>query len=338
MRFLVSLFSLIVFNPLALASASPLDAIIPAVKAPLASKSLLLDIIDVEQNKLIAVGERGHILTSIDGLDWQQANVPVQSTLTSVFFINKRLGWAVGHNATILHSHDGGKNWQVQQYKPNLEKPLLDVVFKNPQEGVAVGAYGLMFRTNDGGKSWKSEFHREFLLADDVDYLTELKNEDEEAYLDEIAFILPHFNRLTKDDDTLFLLGETGLFAKSNDFGITWHLYEEVYQGSFFDSARTQEGNLLIAGLRGHVFRGVENDTCWTEIETKTTALLNDIVVSLDGRIFLLGNGGVLLESKDDGLTYQLHNQQDGKALIAGVWYKEQLVIASEVGIKIIRL
>ncbi len=46
----------------------------------------------------------------------------------------------------------------------------------------------------------------------------------------------------------------------------------------------------------------------------------------------------MLLESKDDGLTYQLHNQQDGKALIAGVWYKEQLVIASEVGIKIIRL
>jgi photosystem II stability/assembly factor-like uncharacterized protein len=34
----------------------------------------------------VAVGQYGHILLSSDGDNWQQANVPLQTTLTSVFF------------------------------------------------------------------------------------------------------------------------------------------------------------------------------------------------------------------------------------------------------------
>ena len=137
------------------AEVSPL----PSEISPLASKSLLLDIANVEQSKLVVVGQHGHILTSTDAVNWQQANVPVQTTLTSVFFLNKTLGWAVGHDATILHTNDGGANWLIQQYLPTLEKPLLDIAFKNEQEGIAIGAYGMLFRTLDGGETWHSEFH-----------------------------------------------------------------------------------------------------------------------------------------------------------------------------------
>ena len=107
------------------------DSPIAAVKATLASKSLLLDITIVDQKQLVAVGERGHILTSFDGISWQQMNVPVQTTLTKVFFINSLLGWAVGHDATILHTDDGGQNWNIQQYLPTTEKPLFDITFIN---------------------------------------------------------------------------------------------------------------------------------------------------------------------------------------------------------------
>ncbi len=88
----------------------------PATESALASQSLLLDISPIGQEQLVAVGQHGHILLSSDGEQWQQANVPVQSTLTSVYFLNDLLGWAVGHDATILHSQDGGLNRQVQQY------------------------------------------------------------------------------------------------------------------------------------------------------------------------------------------------------------------------------
>lgn len=341
MHFVFPLFMSLVFysfSAISLASDLSSNKYSPSMKATLASKSLLLDIAIVDQNKLVAVGEHGHILMSTDGKNWQQSDVPVQITLTDVFFYNDKLGWAVGHDSTILHTQDGGLTWQVQLYKPELEKPLLNVVFKNQQEGVAIGAYGLLFRTDDGGKSWNSEFHSEFLLPDDAEYLAELKQEDEEAYLDEASSILPHFNRLVLDGRTLYMVGEIGLIAKSNDFGRNWQMFDDIYQGSFFDLARTMKGNLLVVGLRGHVFRSLKNGTPWTLQQTNTTALINDIVLTNDNRIFLLANSGTLLESNDDGQTFRLRNQQDGKALIAGVWFNNQLIVVSDVGIKTISL
>lgn len=306
----------------------------PSVIAPLAEKSLLLDIANVNQKKLVAVGERGHILLSNNGKDWQQVIAPTQSTLTSVFFLNDNLGWAVGHSSTILKTTNGGQTWEIQHATPLLDKPLFDVVFKDEKHGIAVGAYGQFLRTIDGGKSWLSEFHEAFILAEDKVYLDELKQEDPDTYFDEIDSILPHFNRIVTDGRTTYLIGELGLIAKSNNLGLTWSKLNQMYKGSFFDLSRTQEGNLLVVGLRGNVFRSLRNGTPWTLSKTDTSALLNDIILSDDERIFILGNNGVILESKDDGNTFSLHLQTDGKALIAGVWFKNRIVAVSENGVK----
>ena len=305
---------------------------------PLASKSLLLDIFSITQSRLVAVGQHGNILTSDDAVNWQQAKVPTQATLTAVYFINKNQGWAVGHDATILHTNDGGLTWQLQQSLPEKEKPLLDVVFKDQLHGIAVGAYGLLYRTIDGGKTWQSEFHQEFLNSDDAQYIAELKAEDEAAYQDEISSILPHFNRVIKVDSMLYLVGEIGLLASSEDFGRHWQVADEIYQGSFFDLLSTPQNSLLAIGLRGHIFRGNVEMTNWKKIDSKSSALLNSVLLTDDNRIIVLGNNGVLLVSHDDGQSYQIQTQKDGKALIAGVWFNHQLIVVSDVGIKIIKV
>lgn len=333
---IISLLSSLFFSSFICANSS--ERFLAAEQEPLASKSLLLDIVVVDQAKLVAVGQHGNILISNDAINWQQVSVPVQSTLTSLYFVNAQQGWAVGHDATILHTSDGGYSWEIQQYLPEKEKPLLDITFKDELHGIAVGAYGLFYRTIDGGKHWQNEFHSEFLNADDAEYIAELKGQDEEAYLDEIASILPHFNRIVQDGRTTYLVGEIGLIAKSNDFGIHWQTFDEVYQGSFFDIARTHQGNLLVVGLRGHIFRSLKNGTPWESIKSNTTALLNSVILTDDNRILIIGNNGVVLVSEDDGVTYKEQFQTDGKPLISGVWFNQQLVAVSDVGIKIIKV
>lgn len=309
-----------------------------AVMSPLAEQSLLLDIENVSDQYLIAVGERGHILRSTDGDNWQQMPSPTQSTLTSISFVDSKHGWAVGHDATILHSQDAGLTWSIQHQNPALEIPFLHVHFRDNKSGVAVGSYGLFFRTADGGVTWQQEFHLSLLIQEDLEYLDELKNEDEAAYLSERERILPHFNRFYQDGRTAYLVGELGLMAKSNDFGKNWQRLEDVYQGSFYDIRRTQQGNLLAVGLRGNVFRSVSNGNNWKNSPAETTALLNNIVLDGEKITYLLGNSGTLLKSTDDGLTFTLNTQADGKALLAGAIFKEKLIVASEVGIKVIQV
>lgn len=309
-----------------------------AIMSPLAVKSMLFDVTNVNNEFMVAVGERGHILRSENLQDWQQVPVPSQSTLTAVAFVNSTLGWAVGHDGIILHSADGGLSWKTQQYLPHIQKPLLDVAFINEKEGVALGAYGLFYRTVDAGETWQQEFHTSLLSQEDLDYLDELKQEDEQVYLEERSSILPHFNRVFLDGRTTYLVGEVGLIAKSNDFGRNWQRFDDIYHGSFFDVARTKQGNLLAVGLRGNSFRSLTNGTPWEKSETSVTTLLNSIVLASDNQLFVLGNNGVLLESTDDGNTFKKLIQHDGKALLAGTVFNQQLVVASEVGIKVLQV
>ncbi|HEU5468620.1 MAG TPA: YCF48-related protein, partial [Steroidobacteraceae bacterium] len=99
----------------------------PAVIAPLAARSLLLDVAWAGR-RAVAVGERGHILHSDDaGRTWTQAPVPASANLTAVCFADEKNGWAVGHIETILRTRDGGDSWELVHFEPANPQPLLDV-------------------------------------------------------------------------------------------------------------------------------------------------------------------------------------------------------------------
>ena len=105
----------------------------------------------------MVVGERGHVLVSTDGGEsWKQARVPVRALLTAVHMHDERTGWAVGHDAVILRTDDGGETWRLVHQAPEEELPLLDVWFRDERTGFAIGAYGYFLVTRDGGDTWAS--------------------------------------------------------------------------------------------------------------------------------------------------------------------------------------
>jgi len=299
-----------------------------AFKASLAPESLLLDI-DANSTQLIAVGERGHILLSEDGVSWQQQDVPSLATLTAVELLGDK-AWAVGHDASILFSSDAGKSWQIQQFLPDLQKPLLDVLFFDHKHGLAIGAYGLFFRTMDGGVTWTSEAHPEFLHPDDQLYLEELKAEDESLYQQELLSIMPHLNRVNKVGDTLYLAGEVGLLAKSDDMGRSWQRLEVDYYGSFFDINTTVDGELLAAGLRGNVFAFDEQSQTWRRIDNSSQSSFNSIVPIDKSRTLILGNNGRILTL---GQQNNLRQTPEGKAIINAVYFDNRVIAVTEQGI-----
>ena len=140
------------------------------MEAPLAIDSLLLDGA-AAGSRLVVVGERGHILVSTDdGASWTQAEVPTRALLTAVHMHDERTGWAVGHDAVILRTGDGGETWTLVHQAPEEELPLLDVWFRDERTGFAVGAYGYFLATDDGGETWtaraisEDDFHLNALV------------------------------------------------------------------------------------------------------------------------------------------------------------------------------
>jgi photosystem II stability/assembly factor-like uncharacterized protein len=297
----------------------------PAEIEPLAGSSLLLDLALAGQ-RLVAVGERGHVMLSDDqGATWRQAKtVPTRVLLTAVFFVDAEYGWAVGHDETILNTADGGETWTRTHFAPEAQQPLLDLWFANRVSGIAVGAYGAYFTTNDGGRHWSSA---KFSAP-----AAETANEDEPPpdY---------HLNRIVGVGNRLYVAAEGGKLYRSDDRGASWRMLPSPYTGSFFGLVPIRGEGLLAFGLRGHLFRSADAGETWHELESHTTAMLTDGIAVNDLRVVIGGLAGVLLVSTDAGETFKLTQQDDRKgmsALLPGP--AGTVVVAGEGGVRTIRL
>jgi len=293
-----------VCSVLAFAAPLPLQAAdaatITSIESPKAVTSLLLDIAHAGK-RLVAVGDRGHILFSEDaGRNWVQARVPSRQLLTAVYFVDDKHGWAVGHDAQILASDDGGANWELQHEDLEREAPLLDILFRDTSTGYAVGAYGALLETSDGGKTWNDVSDR-------------LDNED--GY---------HLNGITAVKDAgLFVVGEAGSMFRSADWGQTWEKVQGPYEGTLFGALGTASANTLVAyGLRGNLFRSTDFGKSWQQIKLLSESgplefgLANGSLLK-DGNLVIVGHGGSVLTSKDAGRAFTVVNRAD-RASLAG--------------------
>ncbi|OEC39077.1 hypothetical protein A7D27_19875 [Pseudomonas sp. 1D4] len=291
-----------------------------SIESPKAITSLLLDVVHAGK-RLVVVGDRGHILYSDDdGKSWTQAKVPTRQMLTAVYFVDDKKGWAVGHDAQILASEDGGATWTLQFEDLQREAPLLDVWFKDASTGFAVGSYGALLATEDGGKNWEDVSDR-------------LDNEDQ-YHINAIAAV---------KDSGLFIVGEMGSMFRSPDWGQTWERLEGPYEGSLFGVSGTAEPGVVIAyGLRGHLFRSADFGQTWETISLKNARGgelefgLSGGSLLADGTLLVVGHGGTVLKSTDAGRTFSVVNRADRLSLASvTVDSKGNLILVGQGGARV---
>jgi photosystem II stability/assembly factor-like uncharacterized protein len=307
-----------------------------AEPAPLAPHSLLLDLATAG-DRLVAVGERGHILWSDDqGRTWRQAeSVPTQALLTGVCFADARRGVAVGHDEVILTTQDGGYTWQRTHYAPQAQQPLLDVWCGADGRVIAVGAYSAYFTSGDGGASW-TERKLEAQPAPDkskaaASGAVPAGDEAGGGY---------HLNRIVVASAArLYVAAEAGHLYRSDDGGSAWTELPSPYEGSFFGVLPLGGDVLLAYGLRGNLFRSEDAGSTWQRIETGTVAMLDGATKLENGGVVVVGLSGVVLVSHDGGRSFTLLQQADRKGLSAALPVSaEELVAAGEGGVKLIQL
>lgn len=248
---------------------------------PLAARSMLLDATRVGQ-RLVAVGERGHVILSDDGNVWKQADtVPTRSTLTTVFSFGGRL-WAGGHDAVIITSGDRGKSWSPQFFDPERQQAVMDLYFTDEMNGVAIGSYGLYLTTSDGGQNW-------------VEGAVDEENEF-------------HLNAMIRfADGGRMIAGEAGYSYRSFDDGESWEPIDLPYPGSMWGALKTVRGCAVFYGLRGHAMESCDFGHTWTELPTGVQASLTG-AAEHQGMVVFAGNSGTILTWAGGHFTQHTHS------------------------------
>jgi len=322
----------------------------PAIQAPLADQSLMLDVVR-HDGGFVAVGSRGHVLLSENGRQWRQASaVPVQATLTRVTQYGRRL-WAVGHDATIISSTDAGETWFIQHFEPEAQEPLLDVLFLNPNQGFAIGAYGRFMTTADGGINWESSRLTDRVTSEAIDWANlasaqgdietmpdEFQDEDdadprEDANLGCYEFGECHLNAIIQiDSDRLMIAAERGYGFRSTDEGTTWEAFRFPYTGSMFGLVQ-QQNCLLAFGLRGHVQRSCDFGSSWEEVPVESQQTLMGGKIAEDGAAVLVGAGATKLRLYPDGRIERDADQLGSDYAAVALAEDDGLVIVGEDGV-----
>ncbi|MGQ0429132.1 MAG: WD40/YVTN/BNR-like repeat-containing protein [Gammaproteobacteria bacterium] len=306
----------------------------PSVIAPLAARSLLIDLARAGP-RVFAVGERGHVLHSgDDGNTWIQVQVPGSANLTAAYFNDDLHGCAVGHVETILCTWDGGKTWERTHFEPENHQPLLDVWFADGERGLATGAYGVIYTTADGGRVWSQVPFEPVPLDGAGARVAEEASVDEMEEEVDLGFEF-HLNAIARGPgQRLYLGAEAGRLFRSDDDGATWRELPSPYDGSYYGILPLDGDALLAFGLRGNLFRSDDGGMNWTQIETGTVALLNAGARVDADTIVIVGMAGVQLASHDGGATFTLHQREDRKALSAVLPAADgSLIVAGEGGV-----
>ncbi|TVT31847.1 MAG: photosystem I reaction center subunit IV [Marinobacter vinifirmus] len=321
----------------------------PALMSDLAPESLLNDATRAG-DRIVAVGERGHVIYSDDeGQTWTQAEVPVSVTLNAVDFGSDSSGWVVGHSGVVLHSGDAGATWQLQfdglqaaelviesreeqiaameerieqapeAEKGDLEWALDDLFFalENVQADMEIGPVNPLLDV------WFENDQHGFVVgAYGMVLRTQDGGETWEDWGPQLSnpqnFHLNSVARVT--GGALVIVGEAGQVHVSVDNGDTWERRESPYDGSLFGVMGTGKVNEVLAfGLRGNTMLSTDLGRSWTMVANEGGTTLNNGSVADDGRVILVGNSGAVLMSSNGGESFRAHFRNDREGVMGVV-------------------
>lgn len=300
----------------------------PSGQSIKADKALMLDIAQAGKN-LIAVGDRGYILSSSDqGKSWQQINSPVSVALTDVYFVDEQYGWAVGHGGVILQTQDGGHHWQLQTDGNRINHSTIRYYQNHLAE------FETQLTTLNGVELEEAEIALEELQykLEDAEVALEdgpsnpllsvwFKNRNEGWAVGAYGMILNtqdggetwtpknlsvpnpdgfHYNKIasisddTAQQSTLIIVGEAGTLYRLVDSGENWQALDSPYEGSFFGfQALNQSGALIAYGLRGNAFISSDQGDRWSPLNLPSRESIMASTIA-NNRLVLLGGSGSL--------------------------------------------
>jgi len=276
-------------------------------------------------NRLVAVGERGHIIISDDeGKHWQQVPVPLSVTLTAVCFPTPLVGWAAGYQGVILYTHDGGNTWVKQMDRNTLNPMMVDWLSKIRASGEIPGGTKIP-QENELDVQFTLEDWQKYEVDNNCPPFMQLwfKDEKQGFALGAFGLLLEtmdsgktwhpnlqvlnnprnfHYYNVTRSGDNLIMVGEFGTILFSADWGRAWIHRESPYEGTLFGVCGSQDDPFVVAyGLRGNMIRSDDNGMTWSNADSAGSGNLTAGVRLANGRLLLTGPLGTVFLADSSG-------------------------------------
>jgi photosystem II stability/assembly factor-like uncharacterized protein len=334
---------------------------IPALQSGIANKSIITSMIQ-SQDQVLAVGERGHVLTWTDMNSWQQQDVPVSLTLTGITTLKDGTRFVVGHDSVILKSAPQSDVWSKVFDGNELTKLKIIYVGKKivtfqerlealtDEDEIADLQYDiedLEFNLEDAQIELEDGPNKPLLgiTVSDNNHLfavgaygTLLTSVDLGSTWQLIDGQVQnpyqfHLNAIvTADNGLMYIVGENGLGFTSINNGQTWQTMNMPYDGSLF-GITTKQDSLVAFGLQGNFMVSSDNGQSWEASSIGSSASLLGGVIADDMTASLVGHGGTIVRFNVNDISNLSVHRHPSSAVFSSVVVRENsLVLAGQFG------
>ncbi|MEO7423685.1 MAG: cadherin-like beta sandwich domain-containing protein, partial [Fibrobacteria bacterium] len=249
------------------------------------SNSVFNDITFTDVNTGFATGFLGEIYRTIDrGETWLPMTSGVSQSLYAINFPDKNTGIAVGYDGVVTRTGDGGTTWTAGAVA-TLEY-FSCVHFPDASTGYAGSIGGVIYKTINGGASWTAL----------VSGVTE-----------------PLYSMWFTSAQTGVAVGWGGTLIRTTNGGATWTPVTGGGTNNLnsvtFTSASVGyiAGGENMSGGTGIVLKTTNGGASWTTQYTKTGSRLNRIQFLDANRGIILGDGSLLVETRNAGVDWIEH-------------------------------
>lgn len=228
---------------------------------------------------------------------WEKINSPTTKLLNSIVFLDSLNGWVSGDSGLIIHTSNGGVDWETQYSNDSLN--VVNIYFLNDQLGwgsalsMYYEPYGTyILKTTNGGINWSSEYFR-----------------IENSLVNSFYFL---------DSLTGFAIGYPEIFHKTTDGGLSWsHVSLDSSIVSGFPPITIKfyspQYGFACGGVRdikGVVWRTTDGGSSWkTVVDTLTSEPLYDMHIFDSLHVIAMGGdpefGTSQVVTTDGGNTWE---------------------------------
>ncbi len=209
---------------------------------------------------------------------WRSLQLPTESNLQDLAFIDKQHGWVVGSDATLLETTDGGNTWENRKLELGSQKYRFNSISFKGDEGWIIGEPTLMLHTTDAGKNWSN---------------------------------LPLSSKLPGAPSTIVALGKNsaemttnvGAIYRTEDGGKNWKSLVNDAVGLFRTINRSADGKYVAVSAKGNFYSVWKpGNESWEPHNRNSSRRVSAMGFTRDGSgLWMLARGGQLQFSDDTG-------------------------------------
>ncbi len=208
--------------------------------------------------------------------------------LLDVWFRNEQEGFVIGSYGMLLHTPDGGQNWElVSDRMDNAEAFHLNQIVPAPDGTLYIaGESGFVYRSNDGGESWDTlepgydgSFYGLVIVPDGPD-----------SY-------------------ELLAYGLRGNLFRSMDKGESWESVDSGTTITLMSGVLLEDGTVLLGGSGGVILTRGPDEQSFSRAKNPDRQVISGMAQLSDGKILIAGLGGVR-KVDDTGMPLAAHSEE----------------------------